>query len=162
VIGDAREGAGKSKLKLDGVVRSTADELPLAGATILIEESGMGVASNENGQYTVSLKKGTYTLIISYLNHLEKKVKINLLSDGTYDILLESKTTLLDEITVTSDKFDRVQSTKMGFERLMVKNIEEIPLVLGEKDILKVASLISRRAVGRRRNGRLQRQRKSG
>lgn len=143
VVGDPRKGAGKSKVTLEGIVRSEADDLPLPGATILIEELGTGIATDENGVYSLSLKKGVYTLIISHLNHIERKLKINLLSDGGYDFMLESKTTLLDEVTITSNQYDRVQSTKMGFERLTSKSIEEIPLVLGEKDILKVASLLA-------------------
>jgi len=142
VIGDPRKGAGKSEFTLDGVVISMADELPLPGATILIEKLGTGVATDENGFYTLSLKKGAYTLIINHLNHIEKKLSINLLSDGAYDFMLDRKANLLEEVTITSSKYDRVQSTKMGFERLTVKSIEAIPLVLGEKDILKVASLL--------------------
>jgi uncharacterized protein (DUF2252 family) len=49
VIGDARKGAGKSRLTLDGYVSSMADERSLPGATILIEELGTGVATDENG-----------------------------------------------------------------------------------------------------------------
>ncbi|MCG8330181.1 MAG: TonB-dependent receptor [Chitinophagales bacterium] len=143
VIGDPRKGAGKSKAVLNGVVSSTTDELPLPGVTILVEELGTGVASDENGFYTLSLKKGVYTLTLSHLNHIEKKLKIDLQSDGSYDVQLEEKANLLEGVTVTSYKYDRVQSTKMGFERLTTKSIEEIPLVLGEKDILKVASLLA-------------------
>lgn len=143
VIGDARTGAGKLNATLEGIVSSMADDLPIPGATILVEELGTGVATDENGKYTLTLKKGIYTLIFSHLNHTEKKIKVNLLSDSTYDLVLESKTTLLDEVTITSNKFDRVQSTKMGFERLTSKSVAEIPLVLGEKDILKVASLLA-------------------
>ena len=142
-IGDSRKGAGKYRFTLKGVITSLTDEQPLPGVTILVEELGTGVASEEDGTYTLSLKKGTYTLKLSHLNHLEKKIKINLLSDGSYDIPLEGKTNLLTGVTVTSYKYDRVQSTKMGFERLTTKSVEEIPLVLGEKDILKVASLLA-------------------
>jgi hypothetical protein len=143
VIGDTRKGVGKSKVTLEGVVNSMMDEQPLPGVTILVEELGTGVATDENGAYSLSLKKGVYTLKLSHLNHVEKKIKINLLSDGRYDLPLEGKTNLLQSVTVTSYKFDRVQSTKMGFERLTTKSVEEIPLVLGEKDILKVASLLA-------------------
>ncbi len=143
VIGDERKGAGKREVKLTGLVRSLTDEELLPGVTILIEELGTGIATDENGFYELSLKKGIYTLVFNHLNHLDKKVKVNLLSDGSYDFRMESKTVLLDGVTVTSDKFDRVQSTKMGFERLTLKSVEAIPLVLGEKDILKVASLLA-------------------
>lgn len=143
VIGDARKGAGQSKATLSGEVLSLSGEGALTGATILIEESGTGVATDENGSYALSLKKGTYTFVVSHLNHIKQQFKVNLLSDGDYDFRLEGKTNLLRGVTVTSNKFDRVQSTKMGFERLTTKGIEEIPLVLGEKDILKVASLLA-------------------
>ena len=143
VVGDPRKGAGKTKVTLSGAVSSTSDDFPLPGVTILVEELGTGVASDENGVYTLSLKKGTYTLLFSHLNHIEKKLKVDLQSDGSYDVQLEGKANLLEGVTVTSYKFDRVQSTKMGFERLTTKSIEEIPLVLGEKDILKVASLLA-------------------
>ena len=142
-IGDARKGAGKRNAIFEGTVVSAADGLTLPGATILFEELGTGVATDENGGYSIELKKGTYTLIINHLNHQEQKLKINLLSDGGYAFKLDSKTTLLKEVTITSTKFDRVQSTKMGFERLTIKSVEAIPLVLGEKDILKVASLLA-------------------
>ncbi|MFT4666456.1 MAG: hypothetical protein ACI9RM_002436 [Ulvibacter sp.] len=143
VIGDQRKGAGKREVTLSGLVSSLTDEELLPGVTILIEELGTGVATDENGFYTLSLKKGIYTLVLKHLNHIDKKVKINLLSDGSYDFLLEGKSVLLEGVTVTSDKYDRVQSTKMGFERLTMKSVEAIPLVLGEKDILKVASLLA-------------------
>ncbi len=143
VIGDPRKGAGKREFTLEGTVRSMTDELALPGVSILVEELGTGVAANENGSYSLSLKKGIYTLVLNHLNHAEKKVKINLLSDGNYDFLLEGKTILLEGVTVTSYEDDPVQSTKMGFERLTIKSVESIPLVMGEKDILKVASLLA-------------------
>ncbi len=143
IIGDARAGAGQSEVTLRGEVRSLSGEGALPGATILIKELGTGLATDERGAYEITLDKGTYTLIVSQLNHLEQEFKLNLLSDGEYDFRLEGKSTLLKGVTVTSKEFDRVQSTKMGFERLTTKGIEEIPLVLGEKDILKVASLLA-------------------
>ncbi len=142
-VGEARKGAGKQKVILRGEVQSLSGEGALPGATILIEELGTGVATDENGAYELVLKKGTYTFTVSQLNHTEEQFKLNLLSDGTYNFRLEGKTNLLKGVTVTSNKFDGVQSTKMGFERLTTKGIEEIPLVLGEKDILKVASLLA-------------------
>ncbi len=142
VIVIGQKNVGKPEAKLTGIVSSMVEELPLPGVTILVEELGTGIATDDNGVYVLSLKKGIYTLVFNHLNHVEKKIKVNILSDGNYDVLLENNTVLIEEVTITSDKYDRVHSTKMGFERLKVKSIEEIPLVLGEKDILKVANLL--------------------
>ncbi len=143
VIGTVKKGLQQEKVTLSGYIRSATDESPIIGATCLNQALNIGTASDENGFYTITLPKGAHVFFLNELNHDEKKVSLELLSDGTYNFLLESKTNLLDEVIVTSDKFNRVKNTKMGFERLTTAGIKEIPLVLGEKDILKVATLLA-------------------
>ena len=83
------KGLENPKLPLMVVVSSKTDELPLPGVTILIEELGTGVAADENGFYTLSLKKGSlHTGTKSSQSYTEKKIKIDLRSDGSQDFLL--------------------------------------------------------------------------
>jgi len=142
VIGNKKEGLKSRKATLSGYLYEDKEKTPVFGATILIEELGIGTASDENGFYKLRLDKGKYTLLINDLNHTEQRVRVQILSDGTQDFYLESKSITLEGVVVTSDRYDRVQNTKMGFERLSTKSIKEIPLVLGERDILKVATLL--------------------
>ncbi|MGB5600581.1 MAG: TonB-dependent receptor, partial [Thiothrix litoralis] len=49
----------------------------------------------------------------------------------------------LEEVVVTSQRKDRnVTSTDMGVERLDVKELETIPILFGEKDVLKTMQLL--------------------
>lgn len=73
---------------------------------------------------------------------MEGQFKFNLLFDGMYNFWFEGKINLFKGVMVIFNKFDGVQSMKMGFEWLIIKGIEEIFLVFGEKDILKVVSLL--------------------
>ncbi len=143
VIGSRKKGLDQKKVTISGYLRSALDDSPVIGGTLFAKETGIGTASDENGFYSLTLPKGEHVLLISELNHQEEKAKINLLSDGSHDFRLSSKTNTLDAVVVTSDKYNKVQSTKMGFERLTIASIKEVPLVLGEKDILKVATLLA-------------------
>lgn len=142
VIGSKKEGIKERKATLSGYLYESQEKIPVFGATILIEELGIGTATDEDGFYKLRIDKGNYTLLINELNHTEERIRLQLLSSGTQDFYLESKSITLEGVVVTSDRYDKVQSTKMGFERLSTNSIKEIPLVLGERDILKVATLL--------------------
>ncbi len=142
VVGNKKDGLKSRKATLSGHLYDDKENEPIFGATILIEELGIGTASDEHGYFKLRLDKGNYTLLINDINHTEQRIRLQLLSSGTQDFYLESKSITLQGVVVTSDSYDRVQNTKMGFERLSTKSIKEIPLVLGERDILKVATLL--------------------
>ncbi len=140
-IGDKQKGLNKSSASFQGYVYDERQE-PLIGATIFVSETGQGTATDIDGFYTLTLKKGKYNLKIDNLNSSTKEVRIDLLSDGNFDIILEGKEVLLDDIVVTSSRNDRVRNTQMGTELLSTESIKEIPLVLGENDIMKVSTLL--------------------
>ena len=142
IIGNKLDGLRSGKATLSGYLRNISDSTALFGATILIEELGVGAAADERGYYQLKVEKGDYTLVINEINHKEERIRLKLWSSGTADIYLESASYTLEGVVVTSDRYDRVQNAKLGFEQLNTKNIREIPLVLGEKDILKVATLL--------------------
>jgi hypothetical protein len=142
VVGNKQDGLRSKKAQLNGYLRDLEDSTALFGATILIEELGVGAAADETGYFELKVDKGSYTLQINEINHKEQKIRLKLLSDGSADFYLEPTSFTLEGVVVTSDRYDRVQSAQMGFEKLSTKNIKEIPLVLGEKDILKVATLL--------------------
>ena len=60
------------------------------------------------------------------------------------DLSLSMKKTLipLDEVVVKSNRFNNVKGVQMGFESLKYKVFKEIPLVMGEKDIINVIKML--------------------
>ncbi|MGK0364294.1 MAG: hypothetical protein ACI85O_001351 [Saprospiraceae bacterium] len=140
-IGDKQNSLNKNSATITGYVYDERNE-SLIGATIFVSETRQGTATDIDGFYSLSLKKGKYNLKIDNLNSSTKEVRIDLLSDGKFDIILENKEVLLDDIVVTSSRNDRVRNAQMGTELLSTESIKEIPLVLGENDILKVSTLL--------------------
>ncbi len=142
VVGSRREGLSKSTATITGRVINSEDNRPIINGTIYVVETGRGTVSDEEGNYELVLPKGTYTLKVNSIESTEKILKVIVYSDGNLNITLDPELYLLDEIVVSSDRHHNVRGTQMGFEMIDTKKIKEIPVVLGERDIIKVALLL--------------------
>jgi len=72
--------------------------VPLPGATIVIVETNSGVATDFDGNYTISAEEGQ-TLAISFVGYTTQEIKVG--GSSTYDVTLDSSNAL-DEVVVTS------------------------------------------------------------
>ncbi|MDD5508364.1 MAG: TonB-dependent receptor [Bacteroidales bacterium] len=142
VIGTKLKGFGSTRATIAGRVLHAEDHSPAVQANVFIEEIRSLAVTNDAGDYQLLLPLGKYTLTVSSLGSFDKKYKLTLLSDGRLDVMLDHRVYLLEQVEITSDRFNRVKGTQMGYERLSTKNIKEIPVVLGEKDLIKVALLL--------------------
>jgi hypothetical protein len=141
-LGNKKTGLNEVKSTITGFVRNIRDSVPLINATLYLEELQKGTTTDESGKYIINLPKGKYTLVVSSLESKTEKFKLTILSGDRFDIYLEPNLFLLDEFVVSTEKDHNVKGSQMGFEKLVVKKINEIPVVLGEKDIIKVALLL--------------------
>jgi len=142
VVGTKKEGVNLKKATISGVIKNAEDGAPVIGATIFVKELETGTASDNNGFYTLTLSKGKYSLVVRSVDTEEAKYKVEVLSDGNLDLLLESKIFLMEEVEIRSESRHNVKGIQMGYEKIAIKNIKEIPVVLGERDIVKVALLL--------------------
>lgn len=88
---------------MEGVVRDS-DGKPLSFATMFIAELGTGVSTDLEGKFRFTGTKGTeYTLNVSYLNHVDKEVKVKAGSPEPLVIVLEEQSYELAEVVVMAD-----------------------------------------------------------
>ena len=142
VIGNNKLQSPNKKCILSGVVTSSSDGQPIIGGTIYIAELRSGTATNEFGYYELDLLPGKYTITFNSLESIERNVKIDLRSAGQFNLTLDQNLYQLQEVEIKSSQNDNVRGTQMGFEKISGKMIKEIPVVLGEQDIIKVALLL--------------------
>ncbi len=92
---------------IQGHITDSRNGEPLFGANIMLLETSMGNASDENGNYLISnIPIGNYTLramFIGYKN-LEKEIWVEADQVYTIDIILESSAIELQETRVTAEK----------------------------------------------------------
>ncbi len=141
VIGSGNNGSNKL-VKFSGYVLNESDGTTIPQARLKIKELNMNIISDISGFYQTQLKPGNYTVIANSLGMYEKTYKITLLSGGKLDIALKTKSFLMDEAVVSANRNHNVRSTTMGYEKISSKAIKQLPVVLGEQDIVKVALLL--------------------
>jgi len=116
---------------LSGKVSDGNDPLP--GASILIEGTNTGVTTNFDGHFSVSLKKGTYTLIVSAISQ-PKEVIVSLLKDTFIAIDMADSFVNLNEVLVSAVRVNAtspVTHSNVTKEDLESRNLgQDIPMLL--------------------------------
>lgn len=133
----------QKKFSVSGTIRSEAKGETIIGASIRINGESAGATSNEYGFYSILLPEGNYELIVSAVGMVEKKISVALNSPVTLNIELETAPTALDEVVVRASSTRRsLKQPQMGMERINTQEIRNIPVLLGERDALKVLQLL--------------------
>jgi hypothetical protein len=135
--------ANGQKYSYSGYLRDSLTNEFLIGASIQIENTSTGTSSNAYGFYSLTVEKGKSTLIVSYIGYEKKIIFIDVSSNQTLDISLKEKSTSLNEVVVSSStKEQKIISTDMSVEKISAKDIKQIPMVLGEADVIKSIQLL--------------------
>jgi hypothetical protein len=121
-----------------GYVRDAASGSPVIGAAVYIEKPMTGVATDQFGYYSITLPKGRHELNIKSVGMKSTQRQIMLYSDGKLNIDLDEEVTPLKEVVVQSERDVRVSGMQMGVEKLDIRTMKQMPLALGETDIMKV------------------------
>src|SRR5258705_1297290 len=111
-----------NKFTVSGYVKEEASGETMIAATVYIKELLKATQTNAYGFYSLTLEKGNYTLVISYLGFIELHALIILDKDLHINISLKSKTYEAKEVVIEAEKKDRnVQSINMAQNTLEVE-----------------------------------------
>ena len=133
----------QEKYTLSGTIYDNATNETLIGVSVYIPEINAGTTTNEYGFYSITVPKKTYKIQISYLGYKTKVETINLTSNITKDFKLLEETESLDEIIIESDiEKLNIKTPQMSINKLSAATIKQIPVVLGEADIIKSLILL--------------------
>ncbi len=129
---------------LSGTVKDQSNGETLFGASVFLKGTTVGVITNEYGFYSISAPKGTYTLIVSYMGYLEISKEVVLDTNQKIDFEIEEFSTRLEEVVVTGEETERVNLRKpeMSVSKLNIKTVKQMPVVLGEVDIIKSLQML--------------------
>lgn len=141
-IGDRQKMAVATKCIINGRIIDESNSVPLIGATVYIEELKNGAATDQEGRFKLVLAPGKYKAVFSYMSMKQQEYYLQVYSEGSFTVGLKKELISLDEVKVTANRNDLIKGMQMGFERISAKTIKEIPIVLGERDVLKVAQLL--------------------
>jgi hypothetical protein len=113
-------------------------QAPVGNATIRINKKESIVDST--GKFSITLPAGNFDLAISSVGYYPYKTSVQLLSDTTLSVVLNSRESLLGGVVVTASR--NVYRNQMSIQTLGIGQLRKLPVILGEVDPLKSITLL--------------------
>jgi hypothetical protein len=128
---------------LSGSVKDKQTGESLIKAVVRIQElPNAGIISNEYGFYSLTLPKGNYSVMVSQVGYETLVQKIKLDSSQSINFYLLTKNVLKEVVVESSRKNDNLTKAQMGTETINMSAISKVPVIFGEKDLLKTIQLL--------------------
>ena len=133
----------QEKHTISGTIYDDSNNETLIGVSIYFPEVNIGTTTNEYGFYSVTLPEGIYEIQLSYLGYATISETINLKEKLSRNFKLKEEAESLDEIVIESNIENlNVRTPQMSVNKLTSATIKQIPVVLGEADIIKSLILL--------------------
>lgn len=154
IVLGSRSAGLKGDATITGSVRDATTGEALPGVAVFMAEPFIGTSTDALGQYSISLPKGKRTLTIQSVGMQVEQRTVMLYDNGKLNIELREEITALKDVVVNSDREVSVTGVQMGREKLDIRAMRQMPLALGETDVLKVMlALPGVQSVGEGANG---------
>ena len=133
----------QEKFTISGYVKDAKNGESLIGVTVYKKNSQIGASTNEYGFYSLTLPKGTDTVVFSFIGYQSIFRVVNLTSNQTISVELPEEGKNLAEVVISAEKADaNIKSMEMGVAKLDIQQIQKMPALLGEVDIIKSIQLL--------------------
>lgn len=143
VLSQAASLFSQGKITLSGFVYDKSSGEILIGANVYEKHSRLGTVSNEYGFYSFTFKqRDSMQVIASFLGYEPKSIDLFPGSGKQINFYLQATSSLLDEVTISAGKKENIVTrNETGVIRLSMKEIETLPNLFGEVDIIKAFQL---------------------
>lgn len=133
--------AGAQSYTISGTVTDKETGETLIGVTVLDRHSNKGTFTDVNGRFSLTLKKDSVDLSVSYVGYSPVMERFFLDANRTYHFQLFHSIEL-KEVTVTAERVQDVKSSQMSATEMPIEQIKAIPVLFGEADIVKAIQLL--------------------
>jgi len=142
-VGNPRDLGKSSKATFSGRVLDGKTREPLIGAILYDENLHFGTSTDLNGNFSITLPVGDHNLKISYVGYEDMYQALKIYSTGSADIEIFEKSVNIEGVYVYSERPEmNITRTQMSISKLNSKNIKELPVSIGEVDIVKSLTLL--------------------
>lgn len=124
--------------KLSGTVKDANTGIYLGNASVSVKNQAAESKTDLNGHYNLTLMAGEYDVYVSSSQYLGSAFKIKIQGDTIVNFdLKETVTEFVGGTVQAKTKSNNVKSMETGVSRLNIRQIQKIPALLGEVDIIR-------------------------
>lgn len=133
----------QDKFTISGYMKDAKNGEALIGATVSQKGTVIGTTTNAYGFYSLTLPAGSDSITFSYIGYRTVLKVIDLHANTTVNIEMEDEGKELEEVVVSSEREDKnVKSMEMSVAKLDIKQIQKMPALFGEVDVIKSIQLL--------------------
>lgn len=126
--------------ELRGTITDSKTGEALFGATVFLENTNLGAATDADGAFVIrNIVPASYNIRISYIGYAPKilfNVVVRSEGNALLNVALESSDMSLEELVVTVNPFTKLETTPLSIQNLSQEEIASYPG--GNNDIAKV------------------------
>ncbi len=141
-IGREQKNTTRNSYELKGYITNEESLEPIIGLSILVEGTNIFTITDANGFYKIQLPIGENILDFKSMGIENVKKRVIIYNNGELNVRLREGFELLNEVIVQADANRNIDETTGGTVSIDVEESKNIPLVLGERDVLKVATTL--------------------
>jgi hypothetical protein len=133
----------QEKFTLSGIITDEETGEALIGANIYVTTLEKGTSTNTYGFYSLTLPRtDSLGIIFSYIGYIPQIKKIYADKNLELEIEMKPSTSTLEEVTIQGQQDANVARPQMSVVNIPLEKIKELPVILGEIDVLKVIQLL--------------------
>ena len=128
---------------VSGVVSDSQSGEVLIGATVYLPDLQTGATTNHYGFFSITIpSQDSLILVVSHVGYTPQVKSLWLRQNLNLEIALSSGHINLDELIIYGNQQTQIEGTQMGVVEVPLRNISEVPSLLGEADVLKLIQLM--------------------
>ncbi len=125
------------KVTISGYISDMSNTERLINATIISINNNRYCTTNDQGFYSLTLKKGTVALCVSYVGFSPMLTNFVANGDTVVNFALTPNSSI-EEVVVTSD----TRQLPPNIQKISISQIAKLPILVGEPDVMKTLQLM--------------------
>ncbi len=134
----------QTKFTISGTIKDGKTGEELIGATIFLKDTtGIGAVTNAYGFYSLTIPASKKEIAVRYVGYEDYSVTLDSMKSQSINVSLSPASKTLKEVEVKATKSnENITTSQVSAIKLDIKQLEKIPVLFGEKDILKTIQLL--------------------
>ncbi|WP_298286891.1 carboxypeptidase-like regulatory domain-containing protein [uncultured Lutibacter sp.] len=138
-IGKENKFSRKKYYTLTGFAKNNTTNEPIPNLAIIVKNKNINTVTDINGYYFINLPPGINIIETKSIGIQDSSKKVIIYDNGTLNLSLQESAEILKEVTIEANRDRNIKEAITGNTQIKIETIKSVPLVLGERDILKVA-----------------------
>ena len=134
----------QSKFTISGTIKDGKTGEELIGATVFLKDTtGIGAVTNAYGFFSLTIPAHKREVAVRYVGFEDYAITLDSFKNQTINVSLSPASKTLKDVEIKATKSnENITNAQVSAIKLDIKQLEKIPVLFGEKDIMKTIQLL--------------------